>query len=135
MNKLKEKSVKEQPPRLLNDDMLKKQQKRYQRHQRVRGKISGTAKVPRLGVFRSHQYIYAQLIDDEKGKTIMAASDQKLRKGKRSKADLAKEVGKLIAQKAQERKITKVIFDRGGYKYHGRVKAVAEGAREGGLKF
>jgi large subunit ribosomal protein L18 len=95
----------------------------------------GTAKVPRLCVFRSAQHIYAQLVDDEKGKTIMSASNQRLKKGKKSKVDMAKEVGKLIAQKAREKKIEKVVFDRGGYKYHGRVKAVAEGAREAGLKF
>ena len=108
--------------------MLKKQEKRLTRHRRVRAKISGTSKVPRLCVFRSHQYIYAQLIDDEKGKTIAVAT------GKANIAQ-AKKVGKLIAKKALEKKIEKVIFDRGGYQYHGRVKAVAEGAREGGLKF
>lgn len=108
--------------------MLKKQEKRLTRHRRVRAKISGTSKVPRLCVFRSHQYIYAQLIDDEKGKTIAVATGK-------ANIDKAKKVGKLIAKKALEKKIEKVIFDRGGYKYHGRVKAVAEGAREAGLKF
>lgn len=99
--------------------------------------MSGTSKRPRLCVFRSHQHIYAQLIDDEKGKTIVVASDNaKTRPGKRqSKIDKSKEIGKLIAKKALEKKIEKVVFDRGGYKYHGRVKALAEGAREGGLKF
>ena len=115
--------------------MLKKQEKRLRRHKKVRAKIAGTSKVPRLCVFRSHQYIYAQLIDDERGKTIIAVSSQEFKKSKKPKADKAKEVGKLIAKKALEKKIEKVVFDRGGYKYHGRVKAVAEGAREGGLKF
>lgn len=106
--------------------MLEKQIKRKRRHKRVRAKIKGTAKVPRLCVFRSSKYIYAQIIDDEKGKTL-AAVDGKLAS--------AAEIGKLIAKKAIEKKISKVVFDRGGYKYHGRVKALADGAREGGLKF
>ena len=101
-------------------------------------KISGTGKIPRLCVFRSNQHIYAQLIDDQKGKTILGAGDLEIsalgKKGK-GKTNKAKEVGKLIAQKAAEKKISGVVFDRGGYKYQGRVKAVAEGAREGGLKF
>ncbi len=113
----------------------KKQQQRLQRHKRVRAKISGTAKKPRLCVFRSAKYVYAQLIDDEKGKTLVAASDQKIKKGKKTKRDLAREVGKAIAQKALEKKIEKVVFDRSSYQYHGRIKEVAEGAREGGLKF
>ena len=92
----------------------------------MRAKIKGTAKVPRLCVFRSSKYIYAQVIDDEKGKTL-AAADGKLVS--------AAEIGKLIAKKAIEKKINKVVFDRGGYKYHGRVKALAQGARDAGLKF
>jgi len=108
--------------------MLRKQEKRYKRHKKIRAKISGTAKVPRLSVFKSNQYIYVQLIDDDKGKTIVSA------KGKLSIKE-AKKAGELIAKKAREKKIEKVVFDRGGYGYHGRVKAVAEGAREGGLKF
>jgi len=110
--------------------MLEKQKKRYKRHKRVRAKIFGTKEVPRLCVFRSAKHIYCQLIDDEKGRTLFAASDLELKKSK-----TAYEVGKLIAKKALEKKIKKVVFDRGGYKYHGRVKALAEGAREGGLKF
>lgn len=106
--------------------MLKKQEKRYRRHRRVRAKIFGTAKVPRLCVFRSSKYIYAQLINDDKGKTLAAA------KGKLSEAN---EVGKLISQEALKKKIKKVVFDRGGYKYHGRIKALADGARQGGLNF
>lgn len=107
--------------------------KRKKRHKRVRAKIKGTAKVPRLCVFRSHKHIYGQLIDDEKGKTILSVSDKEVKA--KNKIETAKEVGKTLAQKAVEKKIKKIVFDRGGYKYHGRVKALAEGAREGGLKF
>jgi len=116
--------------------MLEKKEKRNRRHKRVREKITGVAKMPRLCVFRSNQHIYAQLIDDEKRKTLAQVSDLKLvKKGKRSKGEAAKEVGKMIAQKAKELKIEKVVFDRAGYQYHGRVKSLAVGAREGGLKF
>jgi len=123
--------------------MQKKQEKRNRRHKRVRAKIFGTAQRPRLCVFRSGKYIYAQLINDEKGKTLVAASSQKIKNPKSSrqpagqppKIYIAKEVGKLLAKKALEKKIEKVVFDRGGYPYHGKVKALAEGAREGGLKF
>lgn len=115
--------------------MLEKHLKRYRRHRRVRAKIQGTAETPRLCVFRSANHIYAQLIDDEKGKTLLSASDLEIKKRKEKKAVLAVEVGRIIAKKAIEKKINKVIFDRGGYKYHGRVKSLAEGAREGGLKF
>jgi large subunit ribosomal protein L18 len=125
--------------------MSEKQEKRRKRHRRLRAKISGTKERPRLCVFRSNKHIYAQLIDDEKGKTLLAASDNELKqKGKKSSLkkaagsggiNLAFEVGKLIAQKSLEKKIEKVVFDKGGYKYHGQVKALAEGAREGGLKF
>ena len=126
--------------------MLEKQQKRYRRHRRVRAGIKGTAKVPRLCVFRSAKHIYAQLINDEKGETLVIANDLEVKKSKTSKGKKTKkqvvakaakayEVGKLIAQRALEKKIKKVVFDRGGYKYHGRVKALAEGARKGGLKF
>lgn len=114
--------------------MLKKQEKRIRRHIRVRSKVKGNSKIPRLCVFRSANHIYAQLVDDEKGKTLMIASDLKM-KGKKGKIAFASEVGKDIASKAIEKKIQKIVFDRGGYKYHGRVKAVADGAREGGLKF
>lgn len=114
---------------------MEKREKRKIRHKRIRAKIKGTKSRPRLFVFRSAKHIYCQLIDDEKGRTILAASDFELKKGKRKKVEIAKEVGKLIAKKAKKLKIEKVVFDRGGYKYHGRVKALAEGAREGGLKF
>lgn len=106
--------------------MLEKKIKKLRRHRRVRAKINGTAEVPRLCVFRSNKHIYAQVIDDEKGKTLVSA------KGVLAKAN---EVGKDIAKKAIEQKISKISFDRGGYKYHGNVKALADGAREGGLKF
>ena len=108
-----------------------KRQKRIARHIRVRKKVMGNV-VPRLTVFRSNKYIYAQLIDDNQMKTIVAASDLKKSGGKIEKA---KEVGKNLAILAIKKNIKKVVFDRSGYKYHGRVKAVAEGAREGGLSF
>ncbi|KKT17830.1 MAG: 50S ribosomal protein L18 [Candidatus Nealsonbacteria bacterium RIFCSPHIGHO2_01_FULL_43_31] len=110
-------------------------QRKLRRQRRVRAKILGSSKKPRLCVFRSNKHIYVQLIDDVQKKTILSASDQKLKKGKTVKVDSAKEIGRMIAKAALEKKIEKVIFDRGPYKYHGRVKAVAEGAREGGLKF
>ncbi len=114
--------------------MIEKQEKRISRHKRVRAKITGTADKPRLCVFRSNQHIYAQIIDDVLGKTILSIGDTDLKlKGK--KADASKKVGKAVAEKALEKNIKEVVFDRGGYKYHGRVKALAEGAREGGLKF
>ncbi|MBI3671274.1 50S ribosomal protein L18 [Candidatus Azambacteria bacterium] len=108
---------------------------RIQRHKRIRAKLSGTASKPRLSVFRSSHHIYAQLIDDEKGKTLVASSDVKMKKDKNTKSDLAKMVGVDIAKKAKEKKIEEVVFDRGGHKFHGRVRSLAEGAREGGLKF
>ena len=108
---------------------------RLRRHRRVRGKISGTAARPRLDVFRSAKHIYAQLIDDEAGVTLAAASTlDKDFNGYGGNVDAATQVGKNIAAKALEKGITEVVFDRGGYVYHGRVKALADGAREGGLK-
>jgi large subunit ribosomal protein L18 len=101
---------------------------RQQRKLRVRKKIYGTAQRPRLAVFRSNKFIYAQIIDDVQGKTIVSAYGAK-------NINDAFEVGKAIAEKAKAKKIGQVIFDRGGYRYHGRVKSVAEGAREGGLNF
>ena len=112
---------------------------RVRKHVRVRKKISGTAARPRLDVFRSLSHIYAQIIDDEKGVTLVAAST--LDKAIKDKIEFggnveaAKEVGKLVAEKALEVGITEVVFDRGGYPYHGRVKALADSAREAGLKF
>ncbi len=108
--------------------------KRNIRHNRVRAKVFGTPEAPRLCVFRSAGNIYAQVIDDSSGKTLVSASSLKMKvKGKKS--EIAQAVGKAIAEVAIQKKISKVVFDRGGYQYHGRVKALAEGAREGGLKF
>ncbi len=112
---------------------------RVRKHVRVRKKISGTAECPRLAVFRSASHIYAQIIDDDKGVTLVAASS--LDKAIKDKVafggnvEAAKEVGKLVAEKAIEAGITNVVFDRGGYMYHGRVEALADSAREAGLKF
>ncbi|MEE3333602.1 MAG: 50S ribosomal protein L18 [Ruminococcus sp.] len=109
---------------------------RLNRHKRVRGKVSGTAERPRLCVFRSTNNIYAQLIDDVKGVTLAQASSlDKTISGYGGNKDAAKAVGKLIAERAAEKNITTVVFDRGGNIYHGRVKELAEGAREGGLNF
>lgn len=108
-----------------------KKAKRIARHIRVRRKIEGTGQIPRLTVFRSNKFIYAQLINDSERKTIMSVSD--VGKSGRSKIERAKEVGKNLATQAVKNNIKKIVFDRGGYKYHGRVKALADGAREGGL--
>jgi large subunit ribosomal protein L18 len=115
------------------DSKIKKE-KKMRRKLRVRAKISGTNERPRLSVSRSNKHIVVQLIDDTQDKTLIFASDLILKK-KGKKTDLARETGRLIAKMAVEKKIKKVVFDRGGHKYHGRVKAVAEGAREGGLEF
>lgn len=110
--------------------------KRLIRHKRVRAKISGTAERPRLNVFRSLSNIYAQIIDDTTGKTIVSASSvEKGFEGNGGNKEAAKKVGAMIAERAKEKGITEVVFDRGGYVYHGRVKELAEGAREGGLQF
>jgi len=142
-------------------DLKIKKEARIRRHKRVRAKINGSAEVPRLCVFRSAKHIYAQLIDDESNKTLLSASDLEIKrenktgkkplkngtkdneKGKAlgekkaigAKSAIAYEVGKLVARKSLEKKINKVIFDRGGYKFHGRVKSLAQGARDGGLIF
>ena len=108
-------------------------ERRFKRHLRVRNKISGTTERPRLVVFRSLKHIYAQLVDDTANKTIATVSDLGIEQGKKS--ERAAEVGKLIADKAKTAGITKVVFDRAGYRYHGRIKAVADGARKGGLEF
>ena len=109
---------------------------RLKRHKRVRSKITGTAQCPRLNVFRSLQHIYAQLIDDVAGVTLVSASStEKDFTNYGGNKDAAKEVGKLLAERAKEKNITDVVFDRGGYVYQGRVAALAEGAREGGLNF
>jgi len=112
---------------------LTKEQKRVKRHGKIRSTLSGTAKQPRLVVFRSIGHVYAQLIDDKKGVVLASASTMKLKKG--AGVEKAKEAGLEIAKAAKTKKISSCVFDRGGYLYHGRVKALAEGAREGGLQF
>lgn len=113
--------------------------KRMRRRKKIRFKISGTKNIPRLSVFRSLRGIYAQLIDDVNGKTLASANDreiiQKDKKTDAGKVGVSLAVGELIAKKAIEKGIKQVVFDRGGYRYHGRVKAIADGARKGGLKF
>ena len=105
-------------------------------HTRIREKMSGTAERPRLNVYRSLNHIYTQLIDDQNGVTIASASSSAKGRGKAGgNVEAAKKVGKLIAERAQEKGIKKVVFDRGGYLYHGRIKALAEAAREAGLEF
>jgi large subunit ribosomal protein L18 len=112
---------------------------RLRRHLRVRKKVHGSAQRPRLAIYRSLSHIYAQVIDDDAGHTLAAASDlegtvQGQKNGK-AKSDMAKLVGQLLAERAKERGVSQVVFDRGGYQYHGRVKALADGAREAGLVF
>ena len=131
----------------MRDKIKEKREKRKLRHKRLRALIKGTAKRPRLNVFKSNSHIWAQLIDDTKGHTLAAASDLEIKKitskdlereelkNLRAKEQKAFLVGELIAKKAKESGIEEVVFDRGGWKYHGRVKALAEGARKGGLKF
>jgi large subunit ribosomal protein L18 len=124
----------------------KKLEARLRRKKRVRKKIFGYPERPRVSVFRSHKHIYAQVINDVEGHTLVALSslspevrtkvEELKSKGEiKGKADVARLVGRMLAEKAKEKGITKVVFDRGGYKYHGRVKALAEGLREGGLEF
>ena len=108
---------------------------RLRRHRRIRGKVSGTASRPRLAVFRSNKGIFAQLIDDENAKTLAASSWLQLKKFSGNKTEQASEVGKQLAAAAKAAGVTACVFDRGGYLYHGRVKALADGAREGGLEF
>jgi len=115
--------------------MQTKKEKRQRRHKRIRARIHGTAKMPRFCVFRSINHIYAQLIDDDKVKVLLSASDKDVKNAKLTKSEAAREVGKLVAKKCAEKKIEKVVFDRGGIFFHGRIKALADGAREEGLKF
>ena len=120
--------------------MDKKREKRIRRHKRIRAKIQGTDQVPRLCVSRSSRHIYAQIIDDQKGKTIISLDDSKISKKTKqddlsAKIAIAYQVGQEIGKAALAKKIERVVFDRGGYKYHGRIKALAEGARKAGLKF
>jgi large subunit ribosomal protein L18 len=119
--------------------MLHKQELRRRRHARVRKKVEGTAERPRLAVYRSEHHIYAQVIDDTQGSTLTAAStlDRTIRADGRygGNVEAAKLVGKLVAERALEKGITQVVFDRGGFQYHGRVAALADAAREAGLQF
>lgn len=119
---------------------IDRNQARVRRHIRLRKKLSGTAERPRLSVYKSLHHIYAQIIDDVQGRTLLSAStvDPEIRSqvnGYGGNIESAKVVGKILAQKAKEKGITKVVFDRGGYKFHGRVAALAEAARENGLEF
>lgn len=121
-------------------DLIKsKIQKRNRRHKRARARIFGTKEAPRLSVFRSNKHIYVQAIDDAAGSTVISVSDSSILKEKKTekknKTETAKIVGLEMAKKLKEKTVSKIVFDRGGYKYHGRVKALAEGAREGGIKF
>jgi len=116
--------------------MNEKKLKRERRHKRIRAKIIGTALIPRLSVFRSNDRVFIQLIDDSSGKTLASVNKKEVKdtKGK-NKTEVAFEMGKLMADKAKKINIEKIVFDKGGYRYHGRVRAVAEGARENGLEF
>ena len=108
---------------------------RDRRHRRVRKKVHGTAQRPRLAVFKSNRYIYAQIIDDDSGRTVAAASSQeKTLRDKTLSTESAAEVGKLLASRASDAKVSEVVFDRGGYPYHGRIKALADAVREAGVK-
>ncbi len=117
--------------------MIKKESRnsmRIKRHNRIRKNLSGTKELPRLNVYRSNTNIYAQIIDDEAGRTLVSTSSLELKLDKNN-IETAKKVGESIAKKAKDAKITEVVFDRSGYLYHGRIKALAESAREAGLKF
>jgi len=122
----------------MKDNLKIKKLKRNIRHKRLRAKVVGTAKKPRLSVSRSLKHMHVQLIDDEKGVTLLGLTTKHLPASKSkkplAKLDQAFALGKLLAEKALAKKITQAVFDRGGFKYHGRIKAVADGAREGGLK-
>lgn len=115
---------------------MNKNKQQAKRRIRTRSKVKGSEKRPRLSVYRSNVAMYAQIIDDGKGKTLVSVSEKNLTKGEKlTKSEKAKMLGTLVAKKAKEKKITSVVFDRGSYAYHGRVKQLAEGAREGGLQF
>ena len=115
---------------------MSRRQARDRRHRRVRKKVEGTASRPRLAVFKSNRYIYAQIIDDEGGRTLVSASSRdKSLAGKTLTVDSAADVGKLLAQRANDADVAEVVFDRGGYPFHGRVKALADAVRKAGVKF
>ncbi len=115
--------------------MSNKATSRFKIHKRIRKKISGTAERPRISIYRSNSEIYAQLINDEAGHTLLSASSRDLKEITGNKTEKSKQVGVALAKMAAEKGITSAVFDRGGFLYHGRVKAIAEGAREGGLQF
>jgi large subunit ribosomal protein L18 len=121
----------------MKDLIKQKRAKAVRRKHRVRAKVHGTKARPRFCVTKTLNHIYAQIIDDDSGKTIAAANDMKIKKKKKGagKTEVAREVGKLVAKAAADKKVKKVIFDRGSYKYHGRIKVLAEAAREAGLEF
>ncbi len=110
-----------------------KRQHRLSRHARVRAKVAGTSLRPRIAVFKSNQHIYVQVINDETNKTILSISDMEAKKGKKSEKAL--EAGESLAVKMKEKGLSEAVFDRGGFKFHGRIKAVADGLRKGGIKF
>ncbi|NQU99936.1 MAG: 50S ribosomal protein L18 [Parcubacteria group bacterium] len=112
-----------------------KRLKRIKRHNKIRSKVIGSAKRPRMSFFRSNVNNYVQIIDDEAGKTLVSASDKEIKADKINKTEKATKLGELVAKRAKDKKIVEVVFDRGGYKYSGRVKAFADSARSGGLKF
>ena len=105
---------------------------RIRRHKKVRAKISGTSSKPRIAVFKSNQYIYVQVVDDENGKTLLSVSDMEVKTGKKS--DKALKIGETLAARMKEKGLLEAVFDRGGFKFHGRVKSVADGLRSGGIK-
>ncbi len=116
----------------MNKEKLK-QEVKERRRRRVRAKVSGTSETPRLTVYRSLKYIYAQVIDDSTGKTLVAIKDTDIKEGK-NKTEKAFAAGKILGEKALEKKISRVVFDKGSFKFHGRVKALADGVKEAGLK-
>ena len=119
----------------MRDYNKEKNQRKITRANRVRAKVSGTAKRPRVSVMRSLRHMHVQVIDDEKSNTIIAVSDMELKGKKGNGVEIAKQVGQLVAKKVHDKKIKQIVFDRRGSKYHGRIKALAEGMREGGLEF
>jgi len=119
----------------MKNKQVAKNSRLERRHKKIRSTISGTALRPRLSVFKSNAGLYLQLIDDTAGLTLVSAHSREIKGDKKTKTDIATELGQLLAKKAVEKKIQNVVFDRGGYRYHGRVKAVADGARSGGLQF
>lgn len=135
MNMLERKQEKQQH---LKNNIMKlnsKKDKRLKIRKRIRSKLFGTSSVPRLAVFRSNNEIYAQIINDEKGQTLFSSTSLSSKKDKLTKTEMAKRVGAEISEKALKKGIKKVVFDRGGFVYHGRIKALADSARENGLKF